>query len=112
MHACDAAVHSRVREILPGTRVPGGEQGVRRFSPLVFRVPCSADDRASIFLFFPRPFLSFLFQLVERLRSVVRAWTCLSLTNQNFGTQQPWQPQQQPPPPPKHYKRKDDNSYY
>ncbi|KAI0280303.1 hypothetical protein BGY98DRAFT_342813 [Russula aff. rugulosa BPL654] len=48
----------------------------------------------------------------ERLRSVVRAWTCLSLTNQSFGTQQPWQPQQQPPPPPKHYKRKDDNNYY
>ncbi|KAN0113455.1 hypothetical protein V8E52_007736 [Russula decolorans] len=46
----------------------------------------------------------------ERLRSVVRAWTCLSVTNQGFGAQQPWQPQQQPPS--KHYKRKDDNNYY
>lgn len=71
-------------------------------------VPCPADDRASIF--FSLPLSSFFFPLVERLRSVVRAWTCLSLTNQGFGTQQPWQPQQQPPP--KHYKRKDDNNYY
>jgi hypothetical protein len=63
------------------------------------------------YYFFPCPFLSFLFQLVERLRSVVRAWTCLSLTSQGFGTQQPWQPQQQQAPP-KHYKRKDDNNYY
>ena len=75
-----------------------------RFSPLIFRVPHPADDRTFIF-FFPCPFLSFLFQLLERLRSVVRAWTCLSLTGQSFGTQQPWQPQQQAPPKP--YKRKD-----
>jgi hypothetical protein len=61
------------------------------------------------FIYFPCPFRPF-FQLVERLRSVVRAWTCLSLTNQGFGPQQPWQPQQQPPS--KHHKRKDDKNYY
>jgi hypothetical protein len=112
MLACDAAVRSRARENSPGTRVRGGEQGVRlfsSFSPLTFRVPHPADDRASI-LFFSLPLSHFFFQLVERLRSVVRAWTCLSLTSQGFGTQQPWQPQQQPPSKP--YKRKDDNNYY
>ncbi|KAH9990446.1 hypothetical protein BJV77DRAFT_1124385 [Russula vinacea] len=42
----------------------------------------------------------------DRLRSVVRAWTCLSSTSPGFGKeQQPWQPQQQHPS--KHYKRKD-----
>jgi hypothetical protein len=58
--------------------------------------------------FVPRPWLTIgLFPwLVDRLRSVVRAWTCLSSTNQGFGKeQQPWQPQQ--PHPSKHYKRKD-----
>ena len=75
-------------------------------------IPC-VPHRLTIelpFFFFSLPLSSFLFQLVERLRSVVRAWTCLSLTNQGFGAQQPWQPQQQPPS--KHYKRKDDNNYY
>jgi len=62
------------------------------------------------YFFFLAPFIHSLFQLVERLRSVVRAWTCLSLTGQSFGTQQQWQAQQQHPS--KHYKRKDDNNYY
>jgi hypothetical protein len=79
------------------------------FSPLTFRV-FRARLTIELPYFFPCPFRPFFFQLVERLRSVVRGWTCLSLTSQGFGTQQPWQPQQQPPP--KHYKRKDDNNYY
>jgi hypothetical protein len=60
--------------------------------------------------FFLAPLWFFFFKLVERLRNVVRAWTCLSLTSQGFGTHQPWQPQHQPPS--KHYERKDDNNYY
>jgi hypothetical protein len=62
MHACDAAVRSRARENSPGTRVRGGEQGVRlfsSFSPLTFRVPHPADDRASIYFFCP--FRTFFF---------------------------------------------------
>ena len=103
MRACGAAVHSRVRENSRGMRVRGVEQGVRfffvivNFFPFAFRVP---RPRLTIeFPFFLDPFL------VERLRSVVRAWTCLSSTSQSFAKQQPWQPQQQHPP--KHYKRKD-----
>jgi hypothetical protein len=67
----------------------------------VFRAGLTIEDPS--FFLFP--------VLVERLRSVVRAWTCLSPTSQGFGKeQQPWQPQQQHPS--KHYKRKDDNNYY
>jgi len=69
-------------------------------------VPCpgSADDRMV-----PSPLF---FWCVERLRSVVRAWTCLSSTGQSFGRQQQEQLQQPFQQPPKHYKRKDDNNYY
>lgn len=115
MHACDAAVHSKARENSPGTRVRGGEQGVRLFFfhfprlHSVFRARLTIGT-SNIFNYFPCPFCPFFFQLVERLRSAVRAWTCLSFTGQSFGTQQPWQTQQQSPP--KHYKRKDDNNYY
>ncbi|KAI0283506.1 hypothetical protein BC826DRAFT_1059956 [Russula brevipes] len=49
----------------------------------------------------------------ERLRSLVRAWTCLSPTGQSFGKEkQPQQPQQQQQPLLQPHKRKDDNSYY
>ncbi|KAI9507321.1 hypothetical protein F5148DRAFT_131422 [Russula earlei] len=47
----------------------------------------------------------------ERLRSVVRAWTCLSPTSQSFGKQQQQQILQRQQPR-KHYRRKDDNEYY
>jgi hypothetical protein len=78
-------------------------------SPLSFRVTRPADDQRSFFVFaFP---LFFFFTIVERLRSVVRAWTCHSSTSQSFGKeQQAWQAQQQHPP--KHYKRKDEDNYY
>jgi hypothetical protein len=63
MHVCDAAVHSRARENSPGTRVHGGEQGVRLFffifPAYIPCVPCPADDRASIF--FSLPLSSFFF---------------------------------------------------
>lgn len=43
----------------------------------------------------------------ERLRRVVRAWTCLSPTNHPSLEKQPQQQQRQ-----RHYKRNDDNHYY
>ncbi|KAH8983423.1 hypothetical protein EDB86DRAFT_2833973 [Lactarius hatsudake] len=43
----------------------------------------------------------------ERLRRVVRAWTCLSPTNHATLEKQPQQQQRQ-----RHYKRNDDNHYY
>ncbi|KAH9023903.1 hypothetical protein EDB85DRAFT_2150845 [Lactarius pseudohatsudake] len=43
----------------------------------------------------------------ERLRRVVRAWTCLSPTNHASLEKQPQQQQRQ-----RHYKRNDDNHYY
>ena len=72
--------------------------------PLSFRVTRPADDRGSFF--FCYCFFPLFFFLAERLRSVVRAWTCLSPTSQSFGKeQQAWQAQQQHPS--KHHKRKD-----
>ncbi|KAH8991175.1 hypothetical protein EDB92DRAFT_681698 [Lactarius akahatsu] len=44
----------------------------------------------------------------ERLRRVVRAWTCLSPTNHPTLEKQPQQQQQRQ----RHYKRNDDNHYY
>jgi uncharacterized C2H2 Zn-finger protein len=53
------------------------------------------------------------FFIVERLRRVVRAWTCLSSTGQNLEKQQqPQQQQQQQQQQLRHYKRNDDNNYY
>lgn len=96
-----------------GTRVHGVERGVRFFKN-IFR---SHSDVSSPWLMIdsaPFFFAFFFFWFVERLRSVVRAWTCLSSTSQNLGKQQQEKPQQSLQSP-KHYKRtgKDDNhSYY
>lgn len=107
MHVCGAAVRSRVHGNSRGTRVRGVEQGVRLFSLFprfhsVLRARLTIEAPFFLFIVF-FPYFSFL---PERLRSVVRAWTCLSPTNQSFGKeQQAWQAQQQHPS--KHHKRKD-----
>jgi len=69
--------------------------------------PCSLPPADLFFSLLP-PFLC----PIDRLRNVVRAWTCLSSTSQSFERKQQQQQNQYQQLPPSYSKRKDENDYY